>query len=98
MALFFIPDFQRKITDDLVEFWSNDYSVGIAESVSGKIAGPWKQQEKPLFTGDGGHGMIFRTFDGRLMLSLHKPNNDPDERAGFYELTDTGDSLILSHP
>ena len=77
-------------------FGVNDYSVGIAESVSGKIAGPWKQQERPLFTGDGGHGMIFRTFDGRLMLSLHKPNNDPDERAGFYELKDTGDSLFLS--
>jgi len=37
--------------------------------------------------------MIFRTFDGRLMLALHKPNNDPDERASFYELTDNGESL-----
>jgi GH43 family beta-xylosidase len=96
------PFFYRTSKGKLLMIWSSfgvdDYSVGIAESVSGKIAGPWKQQEKPLFTGDGGHGMIFRTFDGRLMLSLHKPNNDPDERAGFYELIDTGDSLILSQP
>ena len=96
------PFLYRTSKGKLLMIWSSfgvdDYSVGIAESVSGKIAGPWKQQEKPLFTGDGGHGMIFRTFDGRLMLSLHKPNNDPDERAGFYELIDTGDSLILSRP
>lgn len=93
------PFLYRTSHGKLQMIWSsfgvNDYSVGIAESVSGKIAGPWKQHEKPLFSGDGGHGMIFRTFDGRLMLSLHKPNNDPDERAGFYELTDAGDSLVL---
>jgi GH43 family beta-xylosidase len=92
------PFLYRTSAGKLLMIWSSfgdeDYSVGIAESVSGKIAGPWKQQERPLFTGDGGHGMIFRSFDGRLMLSLHKPNNDPDERAHFYELTDTGDSLI----
>jgi len=93
------PFLYRTFKGKLLMIWSSfgdkDYSVGIAESVSGKIAGPWKQQEKPLFTGDGGHGMIFTTFDGRIMLSLHKPNRDPDERAGFYELIDTGDSLIL---
>jgi GH43 family beta-xylosidase len=96
------PFLYRTSKGILLMIWSsfgdNDYSVGIAESVSGKIAGPWKQQGKSLFTGDGGHGMIFRTFDGKLMLSLHKPNKDPDERAGFYELTDKGDSLILSQP
>jgi GH43 family beta-xylosidase len=96
------PFLYRTSKGKLLMIWSsfgvNDYSVGIAESVSGKIAGPWKQQEIPLFTGDGGHGMIFRTFDGRLMLSLHRPNNDPDERARFYELTDTGDSLKLWQP
>jgi GH43 family beta-xylosidase len=96
------PFLYRTSNGKLLMIWSsfsvNDYSVGIAESVTGKITGPWKQQERPLFTGDGGHRMIFRTFDGRLMLSLHKPNNDPDERAHFYELTDTGDSLILCRP
>jgi GH43 family beta-xylosidase len=93
------PFLYRTSHGKLLMIWSSfgdyDYSVGIAESETGKITGPWKQQEKPLFSGDGGHGMIFRTFDGRIMLSLHKPNRDPDERACFYELTDTGDSLIL---
>jgi GH43 family beta-xylosidase len=93
------PFLYRTSTGKLLMIWSSfgegNYSVGIAESESGKIAGPWKQQERPLFSGDGGHAMIFRTFDGKLMLSLHKPNKDPDERAAFYELTDTGDSLIV---
>jgi GH43 family beta-xylosidase len=93
------PFLYRTSKGNLLMIWSSfgqdGYTVGLAESTSGKIAGPWKQLEKPLFTGDGGHGMIFRPFDGRLILTLHKPNNDPDERAGFYELTDNEETLSI---
>jgi arabinan endo-1,5-alpha-L-arabinosidase len=36
--------------------------------------------------------MIFRGFDGRLFVTLHKPNNSPMERPVFLEIeeTDTG--------
>ena len=84
----------------LLMIWSSfdsnkKYCVGIARSVSGSILGPWQQDKKPLFNKDGGHSMIFRTFDGRLILSFHQPNNDPDERAHFIQLIDTGDNIIL---
>ncbi len=39
--------------------------------------------------------MIFRTFDDHLMLVLHQPNSDRQERARLFRLRDTGESLEL---
>ena len=36
-----------------------------------------------LYTKDGGHGMIFRTFDGPCMLTLHSPNRKKSEHPIF---------------
>jgi hypothetical protein len=63
----------------LLMIWSSfgeerRYMVGIARSTSGKIAGPWKQMDAPLLANDGGHGMIFKAFDGRSVMSVHQPN------------------------
>ncbi len=77
-------------------FMHGEYAIGIAESMTGKVTGPWKQQPEPLFTKHGGHGMIFKTFDGRLCLTFHQPNSPSGkERAHIFELEDTGDSLKL---
>ena len=89
----------RTKSDKLLMVWSSfmngTYAVGIAESTTGKIIGPWRQQEKPLFV-NGGHSMIFRTFDGRLCLVLHSPNSPGGmERAKIFELEDLGDTLQL---
>ena len=78
--------------------WSNligeDYSVIQCRSQSGRLAGPWVDQ-KVLYPKDGGHGMLFRRFDGQLMLTLHQPNVSPKERMRLYpvELTEDGISL-----
>ena len=90
----------RTKTGKLLMIWSsfmnNEYAIGIAESVTGKITGPWKQQEKPLFTKNGGHGMIFKTFDNRLCITLHGPNSPSRaERARIFELEDTGETLQI---
>jgi hypothetical protein len=81
----------------LLMIWSSfgegGYTTALAVSKSGTVAGPWEQIAEPLFQDNGGHGMIFKTFDGRLMLVLHQPNNSPNERARFFELEDTGDRL-----
>ena len=50
---------------------------------------------KPLFEKDGGHGMIFKTFEGELRLVLHSPNGGGLERAHLFELEDCGDTLKL---
>lgn len=67
-------------------FIDNQYALGVARSESGQVAGPWVQQTEPLFRNDGGHGMVFHTFDGRQMLTIHAPNRTPDERPIFLDL------------
>lgn len=95
------PFLYRSKSGKLFMIWSSGtatgYAVGVAISDSGKLAGPWRQQAEPLYAKDGGHGMIFKRFDGQLMLVLHSPNKEV-ERARFFELEDTGETLRIVRP
>ena len=71
------------------------YTMGVAYSESGKVTGPWKQSEDAIWTKDGGHGMIFRDLEGKLKVSLHQPNDTPNERAIFVEIDETGSTVRL---
>lgn len=90
----------RTRTGKLLMIWSSflngQYAIGIAESTTGKVRGPWRQQTDPLFSQDGGHAMIFTSFEGQLYIIFHGPNSPSGaERAHLYEIEDTGDSLRL---
>ncbi|MBN2303673.1 MAG: family 43 glycosylhydrolase [Anaerolineae bacterium] len=91
------PALHRLANGELIMLWSSfgagGYTVGIARSASGDILGPWQQMPKPLYAGDGGHCMVFHTFDGQLLLAFHRPNRTPDERPQFVPLRETG-SLV----
>jgi len=93
------PFLYRTRTGQLLMLWSSGgpsgYAEGIAVSQSGALKGPWTQIAEPLFKDDGGHGMIFRRFDGAPMLLLHQPNRGPRERARLFELEDTGDTIRI---
>lgn len=79
-------------------FMNGEYAIGIAKSSTGKITGPWIQQSEPLFDKNGGHGMIFRSFDGKLYITFHQPNSpEGQERAKLFELEDTGETLRLKN-
>jgi len=95
------PFLFRTSAGKLMMIWSSfgeeQYAVGLVESLSGKIEGPWKMIPEPLFKANGGHGMIFRTFEGKLMMVLHQPNQSPLERAKLFELEDIGGSLIMKN-
>ncbi|WMT39579.1 glycoside hydrolase family 43 protein [Paenibacillus sp. D2_2] len=75
---------------ELNMLWSSQgekgYAMGKAISASGEIIGPWRQQERPLFAENGGHGMIFTALDGQRYISLHTPNDHPFERQVFIPL------------
>jgi hypothetical protein len=92
------PWLHRTKTGKLVMLWSSygpsRYAVGQATSTSGKLAGPWVQAPEPLFADDGGHPMLFTTFDGRLVMAIHQPNRRV-ERARFFEVDDSGDQLRI---
>lgn len=93
------PFLYRTTTGRLLMIWSSfgekhTYTVGIAWSTGGKAAGPWQQMDEPLLAIDGGHGMIFKTFDGRLVMPIHQPN-EGKIRARLFELEDAGDTLRI---
>jgi beta-xylosidase len=72
------------------ELGRNGYVQTLARSKSGELKGPWEQLE-PLVGNDSGHGMLFRSFDGKLMLVVHQPFQNA--RGKLYEMEDTGDGL-----
>jgi len=80
----------------LYMIWSTFLPTGYAQCIcvsdNGRPDGKWTQLP-PIFDDDGGHGMIFRGPDGKLMLSLHTPNRQPDERPAFFEVEDTGETI-----
>lgn len=75
-------------------FLNNIYAQGISRSTTGSILGPWKHEEIPLCHNDGGHGMLFDTFEGNLMLTLHVPNLTPDERPVFIPVIEEAGGLV----
>lgn len=88
------PQFYRTKTGHLLMLWSSyengSYVQTIARSESGKLPGPWEQLD-PLVKADSGHGMLFTSFDGQLMMVLHRPFNNA--RGKLYEMKDCGDHL-----
>jgi beta-xylosidase len=88
------PELYRTRDGHLLMLWSSyengSYVQTVARSKSGGLAGPWEQLA-PLVKGDSGHGMLFRTFGGRLMMVLHRPFKNA--RGKLYEMADRGDHL-----
>lgn len=88
----FVSDgpFLHRTSDGLIMLWSSygeqGYAIGMAVSTTGEVFGPWRQVGEPLYAKDGGHGMVFRRFDGQLMLAIHCPNDSPNERPLFLEV------------
>ena len=108
------PQVYRTPNGSLVMLWSSyrqhytEYVQTQALSMTGNIAGPWKQLN-PLVTGHVGHGMIFQALDGHLMLILHNNNDSsgtntnelfvvPAARAQLYDVAITDNGVqVLSH-
>jgi len=90
------PCLYRTKTGKLLMLWSSYrdglYVETLAYSASGKVRGPWKQGEV-LVGEDSGHGMLFDSFDGKLMLVLHQPFRQA--RGKLFEMEDTGDTLRI---
>lgn len=93
------PFLFRTTSGVLLMLWSSignqGYAMGLARSTIGTIEGPWEHETRPLWGRNGGHGMIFRTFDGRLLLTLHTPNETPLERPVFIEIEETENTLQI---
>lgn len=94
------PFLHRLADGGLIMLWSSmgskGYAMGVSRSESGRVSGPWQHDTKPIWAEDGGHGMIFETFDGQLMLTFHTPNQSPDERAVFVQIEEANGGIQLT--
>lgn len=91
------PFLFKKKNGKLIMIWStcrNGYLQCVAQSDNGRVDGNWTHLPT-MFDKDGGHGMIFTGLDGELYLTLHCPNNQPNERPAFFKIEETEESLKI---
>lgn len=56
--------------------WNGDrYVQGVAYSQNDKLFGTWRQEPLPITPDNYGHGMLFRTFEGQLLMAIHSHRN-----------------------
>jgi hypothetical protein len=93
------PFLHRLPDGSLLMLWSTTgyegYAMGYAVSDSGNILGLWRQSPQAIYGKDGGHGMLFRDFSGRLLMTLHRPNDSPNERPMWLEVAEEYFRLVL---
>lgn len=92
----------RTQTGKLGMIWTSwalgDYTQGVAYSQSGTLNGPWVHEKEPITPPNYGHGMLFHTFDGTLLMSVHS-HQRVDGRTvripHLFEVDDSGDKIIV---
>ena len=100
------PFLFKTSTGRLVMLWTSwiydVYTQGVAYSESGTLNGPWLQEPEPITPPNYGHGMIFKTFDGKLLLSCHSHKIDEKGHTiripKFFEVSLEGDKLTVVKP
>ena len=62
------------------------------------LDGPWIQEEKPITPPNFGHSMLFRTFDGQLLMSVHSHRNENGRFIRYpklFKVDDSGDKIVV---
>jgi len=82
--------------------WIYDaYTQGVAYSTSGTLDGPWVQEKDPITPPNYGHGMLFRTLNGKLLMAAHshKDINGHYRRIPhLFEVDVSGNKLVVGKP
>tara|TARA_R110002020_G_scaffold305608_3_gene521451 strand:- start:10916 stop:11863 length:948 start_codon:yes stop_codon:yes gene_type:complete len=76
----------------------SDYTQGVAYSESGTLDGPWIQEKDPITPPNFGHGMLFHTLEGKLLMSVHSHksvNGRTIRHPHFFEIDLSGDKLVV---
>ncbi|REL32848.1 glycoside hydrolase [Rhodohalobacter sp. SW132] len=79
----------------------SDYVQGVAYSESGTLEGPWVHQEEPITPPNFGHGMLFRTFEGKLLMSVHSHKSENGRYIRIphlFEVDDSQDRIVVTGP
>lgn len=79
--------------------WIDDiYTQGVAYSDDGTLGGKWIQESQPITPPNFGHGMLFRTLDGRWLMSVHSHKNVSGRYIRIphlFEVDLSGDKLVV---
>ncbi len=90
------PFLYRTAAGELLCLWASfsekGYTQGLAKSDNGEITGRFVQLP-PIDMADAGHGMLFRTLEGELVLTLHSPNVHPGERPHFIPMEEADGAI-----
>ncbi|QJW90494.1 family 43 glycosylhydrolase [Spirosoma taeanense] len=82
--------------------WIYDvYTQGVAYSKSGTLDGPWEQEKDPITPLNYGHGMLFRTLDGKLLMSIHSHKSVKGRYVRvphLFEADLSGNRLVVGKP
>ena len=93
------PFLYRNENGDLLAVWSSfneqGYTALVCKSDNGDIDGKWTVCDTPLSAVDGGHGMIFKAFDGKEYFVMHKPNKATLERPVICELKENQGNIFI---
>jgi len=82
--------------------WVYDvYTQGVAYSGSGTLDGPWIHDKEPITPPNFGHGMVFKTFDGKLLMAIHSHRSVNGKYIRYphlFEVDLSGDKLVVGKP
>ncbi|UOQ69765.1 glycoside hydrolase family 43 protein [Hymenobacter volaticus] len=82
--------------------WVYDvYTQGVAYSTSGKLDGPWQQEPTPITPPNYGHGMLFRTWEGKTLMALHSHKDINGRYVRIPQLLEvdlSGNKLVVGKP
>ncbi|RAI84722.1 glycoside hydrolase family 43 protein [Algoriphagus yeomjeoni] len=76
----------------------SDYTQGVAYSESGTLDGPWIQEKDPITPPNFGHGMLFKTLEGKKLMSVHSHrsvNGRTIRIPHLFEVDLSGDKLVV---
>ena len=95
------PFLFRDSNGNLLCIWSTFGDEGYAELIctsdNNELNGTWSVCKAPLFRQDGGHGMIFKDFQGHLHFIMHRPNSPAkSERPVILPLQEHQGTVALS--
>ena len=76
-------------------FNNNGYAQLVSISDNGDIDGNWTVCQEPLSPEIGGHGMLFRDFEGNLLFLMHSPNTKTLERPTITPMLEENGMLRL---
>ena len=92
------PYFYNTADGKIILIWSTFNKNGYvqAQAISNDIFGKWDHTAPLILDSNGGHGMIFKTLDGKEKLILHRPNIPPNERPIMFDIKYNGEYLEIN--